>query len=241
VAVDNGFLDRCDVLLAILVAVLLHGGLLFFFDGTRPDLNIVDFLGLVEFKGLSVFLQQVFVVGHNAVVVEITFLSLKVLDSFLSDQLDAANRELSKDFPGALLLLDVKSFQNIVDLTELVGLDFFLFELALAVIFLLRLLVLPVIKLSIAITVQIVLRLPHRLPNILDLPHFIVQLALDLLEDPDALLSDGALLLDFHEDILQFVAEVNQILMDLGHLVEGDGLLGVVGDGHDETESIALI
>lgn len=65
VAVFHRFLDLLELFLAVLRAVLLHRDLLFFFDGARPDLDVVDLFGLVELEGLTVSLQNVGVEGHD--------------------------------------------------------------------------------------------------------------------------------------------------------------------------------
>lgn len=241
VTVDDGFLDRGNVLLTVFVAILLHCDLLLFLDGASPNLNIINLLCLVELKSLSIFLKQIFVVCHNSVVVKISFLSLKLLDFIFANLLDTADCKNSQNFPCAFLFLDIKSFQNIVDLTQLVGLDFFLLELSLAVFVLLRFLQLPVIELSLSIAVEILLCLFHRLFYILNLSHLFVQLAFDLLEDSDAFFSNSTFFLNFLENSSKFAAEVDQALVDLSDLVESNSLVSVVSDGHYEAKSVAFV
>ena len=239
--VNYGFLDRSNILLAVLVAILLHRSFLFFFYRASPNLNIVDLPCLVKLKSLSVSLKQIFIVSHNTVVVEISILPLKLGDFLFANLLDAANSKNSQNFPRALLFLDVKPFQNIVDLTQLVGLDLFLLELSFTVFIFFRLLLFPVIELSFAVAVEILLCFFHRLFYVFYLSHLFVQLAFDLLEDSYAFFTNGTLFLDFLENSFQFVAKVNQVLVNLSDLVEGDNLLSVVSDGHDETKSVALV
>jgi len=168
-------------------------------------------------------------------------LSLKLGDFLFADLLDATNSKNSQNFPRALLFLDVKSFQNIVDLTQLIGLDLFLLELSFTVFIFFRLLLFPVIELSFAVAVEILLCFFHRLFYVFYLSHLFVQLAFDLFEDSNAFFTNGTLFLHFLENSFEFVAKVNQVFVDLSDLVECDNLLSVVSDGHDETKSVTLV
>ena len=114
-------------------------------------------------------------------------------------------------------------------------------ELGLLLLFFLELLISPVLKLSLAITVKVLLCVSHGLLDLLNSSHFFINLTLDFLEDSDSFLSRSARLLHFLEDSSQFVAKVDQVLVHLSDLVKCDDLLGMIGDGHDESETVAFV
>lgn len=139
------------------------------------------------------------------------------------------------------MLFDLQTLDGLIDLSHLAGLDLILGELGLLLLLLLEQLVLPVLQFGLTVSMDVLLSLSHGLFDLLNATHFLVKLALDFLEDSDTLLLRSALLLHLHEDGSQLVAEVNEVLVDLGHLVECDAALAVVSDCHDEVESIALV
>jgi len=240
-SVRDSFLDSFNLDLTMLSAISLHCGFFLFFDSSSPDLNIVDLLGLVELKCLSVALEQVGVVSHNALVVKLLVTHLEVLDSVLTDLLNATDFELVEDLFGAFLLLALQSLQGFIDLTHVGRLLLVLGELGLLLFFFLELLIAPMLKFSLAIAVEVLLSISHGLLDLLNSSHFFIDLALDLLEDSDSFLVRSALLLDFLEDSSQFVAKVDQVFMHLSNLVKCNDLLSVICDRHDKSKTIALV
>ena len=164
-----------------------------------------------------------------------------MLDSVFADLLNAADFELVEDFFGAFLLFALQSLQGFIDVTHVGRLLLVLREFGLLLLFLLELLIAPMLKLSLAITVKVLLGVSHSLLDILNSSHFFINLALDLLKDSYSFIVRCALLLNFLEDSSQFVAKVDQVLMNLSNLVECDDLLGVIGDGHDESKTVAFV
>ena len=164
-----------------------------------------------------------------------------MLNPVLANLLDTADAELSEDFDGTLLLLNLKSIECVIDHTHVVLLNLFSLELILAIVFLLELLISPMLHLSFTVHGQVLLCCLHGIFGILNFQHLVVELAPNLLKDADTLLVGCRQILHFLENTSQFVSEDNQVFVNLGDHVEGDDLLGVVSNGHNEIESIALI
>ena len=240
VTILDGLLDAGDLLFTVLSTELLHGDLFLFLHSTSPNLNIVDLAGLVKLESVTISLQDNLVVSHDLLVIDL-FHSLKVLDSILADGLETTDAELSKDLLGALLHLDLQAVLSIVDLSHVSGLNLILLELVGTLLLLLHLLVFPVHHLRLSIFGEVLLGVSHSLFDFLDLAHLIVELTLYLLENSDSLSVRSAFRLNFLEDLSELVAEDDKVLVDLGNLVEGGDLLGVISDSDDEAESVALI
>lgn len=144
----------------------------------------------------------------------------KVLDSIFTDLLDAADSEFAKDLLCTLLLLFLQTLKSFVDLAHMGCFCLVLGELGLLVFLLLQFLVSPVLELSFAIAVKVLLGISHGLFDLLDSPHFLIDLTFNFLEDSDSFHVGGASVLHFLEDMSESVAKVDQILMDLSDLVE---------------------
>ena len=240
VTILDGLLDAGDLLFTVLSTELLHGDLFLFLNGTSPNLDIVDLAGLVKLESVTISLQDNLVVSHDLLVIDL-FHSLKVLDSILADGLETTDAELSEDLLGTLLHLDLQAVLSIVDLSHVSGLNLILLELVGTLLLLLHLLVFPVHHLRLSIFGEVLLGVGHSLFDFLDLAHLIVELTLYLLENSDSLSVRSAFRLNFLEDLSELVAEDDKVLVDLGNLVEGGDLLGVISDSDDEAESVALI
>ena len=241
VAILHGLLDLLEFLLAVLGAVLLHLEFLVFFDGARPNLHIVDLLGLGELERLAVLLQNVGVEGHDRFVIEFLHGVLKILDSVFADGLDAANAQLPEHLIRTLLLLLFESVERGIDLTHVVVLDLLCFEGGDAVGLLLRPQLLDLPNLRLVVLLQLDLRL---LDVILVLPlqsSLLVKLGLDFSENTVAFIRWSVHILHLLEHVAELVAEIDQVLVDLSHLIECNDLLGVVSDGHNERQSVALV
>lgn len=237
----HGLLDLLELLLTVLGAVLFHLKFLFFFDGSRPNLHIVDLLGLGEFEGLAVLLQDVGVEGHDRFVIELLHGCLQVRDPVFADGLDSANTKLSQYLIRTLLLLLFKSVDRAVDITHVVVLDLLGFKGGDAIGLLLGPQFLDLSHLRLVVLLQLDLRL---LDVILVLPFllsFLIELGLDLTENTVAFVLWSVHILHLLEHIAEFVAEIDQVLVDLSHLIESNDLLGMVSNGHDERKSVALV
>ena len=240
-SVSDSFLNQIDLFLTVIFAVTFHRQFLFLLASTGPNLDIVCLSRLVHLEGITVFLEQFSVESHDLFVVNICIGSLEVLNSILSNRLNAANGKFVKYLACTLLLLLLQTSDRLVHITSLVGLVLVSLELALALIGLLDLLVLPVLDLCFAIASEVLLGRSHGLLDILDAAHFLIELSLDLLEDADAFVFRVLCLCNLSEDLAQLVTEVDEVLMDLSNLVEGDDLRRVIVDGHDQAESVALV
>mmetsp|Transcript_6860 Transcript_6860/g.7923 ORF Transcript_6860/g.7923 Transcript_6860/m.7923 type:complete len:224 (-) Transcript_6860:457-1128(-) len=209
VAVSDCFLDLGDLFLTVLLAVLLHGEFFLLLSGASPDLDIVGLLGLVELEGLSIFLHHLRVEGHDALIVQVLVALLEQLDLVLADHAHTAHEELSQHISRSFLLLLLQAAELLIHQSQLVGLDLILLELDLALLFLFDFLVAPVLELGFAVASEVLLSGSHGFLDVLHATHFFIELALDLLEDADALAVGCPRLLHLSEDLSELVSEAD--------------------------------
>ena len=185
----DGFADVFHFNLTVLLAVFLHCDGFFFFQGACPDFNVVYLLVLLLIVGFTLLAQDILVVVHDLIVVEVIFTTLKVLDVLLANFLDTTGKQLLKDFTSANLALSVQLVHKIILSTLLLVKDLLSFKVSLSLLLVEFALLDDLFLFLLKIAVDLLLVLSHLIFECLNLGSFFIKLLLDLQEDTLALLS----------------------------------------------------
>jgi hypothetical protein len=132
----DSLLDVLHLSVAVFITVLLHDYALFFFEGTRPDLNIVDLLVFRDFEGFSFTAEDVLVEGHDRVIIDIIFSLGEHVNTLIANFLDVSLQKFVEDFSSTFLSARVQLIHELIPDSLLLIFDLLTVELFLLLHFL---------------------------------------------------------------------------------------------------------
>ena len=96
-------LDILHLIVTVLITVLLHSDTLFFFDGARPDFDIINFLVLQHFKRFTLTTQNILVKSHYLIVIKVFLPLLQHFDSVIANFFYVALQKFVEYFSSTFL------------------------------------------------------------------------------------------------------------------------------------------
>lgn len=242
----NRGLELLRFCITMLSGVLLDGSLLFFSDGSGPQLDFSELLLFVFFDLFSFLFEHSLIILNHCVVVYSVWVLFELFDLVFADLLVTLDGQCIENFHCFGLSLLLKRLQECVSCSSLFISDLLLFKLTLLTGCLCLLLLLLVESILLSLVCELLLDCCHFLLLLLHLIDFFIELLLDFHEDTLSLgLAVGGGLDHALEYLTQLIAKREQVLSDLSLWVESHRALSTVGvivDGSmHKTFSIAFV